>query len=291
MRRGSIVVLEGQDELGLIDLDGVLSVIVTSRGASFTSPFVAEMASRNIPLLICNDRYQPVSITLPLIQHSDQNRRFEAQVITKKGVKNKTWQRIVSGKVKNQSALLRLVSSPAAERLKRLSGMIKSGDPENIEAQAARVYWTALLGSNFRRDRNADDINILLNYGYAIIRSSMVSAIISAGLHPTFGIFHKNKNNPFCLVDDLMEPYRPLIDQLIKRLSEKGCITLTPEVKRCLASVVASDQASVGGVSPLLQHMSNLAYSWQEIMSGKNTIMMMPQLIPELEVEVMVSEC
>jgi CRISPR-associated protein Cas1 len=291
LRRGSILISDDQSELGLVDLDGVLSVILTSRGASLTTPFINEMGLRNIPVIICNERYQPVSIALPIIQHSDQHRRFEAQANVKQGVKNKVWQRLVMAKIRNQSSLLRLIGANSAERLKRLSSSVKAGDPENVEAQAAQVYWPSLFGSEFRRDRHADGINSLLNYGYAILRSSMVSAVISSGLHPTFGIFHKNKNNALCLVDDLMEPYRPLVDQLARRLFERGCLNLTPEVKRCLAAIVRSDQASVGATSPLLRHMSDMSYSLWKIFDGDKVVMSMPELMPELEVEAMVSEC
>lgn len=280
-------------ELGQIDLDGVLSVIITSRGATVTTPMIAEAAARNIPLIFCNDRFQPVSVSLPLVQHSDQTRRFEAQVLSKKGLKNKIWQKIVKGKIKNQTSLLTLYRSNSAERLNRLHSMVKSGDPQNIEAQAAQVYWPALFGKDFRRDRQKGDVNGLLNYGYAIIRSSMTNAVLSTGLHPTFGIFHKNKNNPLCLVDDLMEPYRPLVDQLVKRLNERGHTDLTPAVKRCLASLVTSDHTLMGSISPLFQHMSSLSYSLWEVMNGQGTTttMPMPQLVSELEIEAMVSEC
>lgn len=291
VRRGAIIVSDNETELGQIDLDGVLSMIVTSRGATVTTPMIAEAAARNIPLIICNDRFQPVSVSLPLVQHSDQTRRFEAQALAKKGLKNKIWQKIIKGKVKNQTALLALYQSASVERLNRLHTLIKSGDPQNIEAQAAQVYWPALFGKDFRRDRHRDDVNTLLNYGYAIIRSAMLSAVLSTGLHPTFGIFHKNKNNPLCLVDDLMEPYRPLVDQLVKRLVERGHSTISPTVKRCLASIVTSDQAVVGATSPLFQHMSQLGYALWENLDGQKTAMPMPQLIPELEIEAMVSEC
>jgi len=291
LRRGSLVISDSHSELGVVDLDGILSIIVTSRGASLTSPFLTEMGSRNIPVIICNERYQPVSIALPIVQHSDQHRRFQSQAAAKKGLKNKIWQRLIVSKVRNQSALLRLCGSGSAVRLSRLASNVKTGDPENIEAQAAQVYWPNLFGFDFRRDRDLDGINSLLNYGYAIIRSSMISAVISSGLHPTFGLFHKNKNNALCLVDDLIEPYRPLVDQVVKRLSERDCNDLTPSVKRCLASIVNSDQSSIGTTSPLLRHMSNLSYSLWESFNGQKTVMAMPKLMSELEVEALVCEC
>lgn len=291
VRRGSLIISDAETEIGTIDLDGILSIILTSRGASITTPFLTEMARRNIPVFICNDRFHPVSIATPLIQHSDQTRRFERQATVKKGLRNKIWQKVVIGKVKNQHTMLKLIRSEHAERLKRLSSMVKSGDPENIEAQAAQVYWPALFGKEFRRNRNLDGINAMLNYGYAILRSAMTSAILSVGLHPTFGLHHQNKNNPLCLVDDLMEPYRPLVDQIVLRLHEKDHKTLTTEVKRSLALIVTSDQSEIGDTSPLFQHMYNLSFSIWENLNGLNVKLPIPQLLRELEVEAMVAKC
>ena len=99
---------------------------------------------------------------------------------------------------------------------------MKSGDASNIEGQAARIYWKELYGRNFRRDRDGDSPNSLLNYGYAIVRSAIARKICSAGLHPTFGIHHHNRNNPFVLADDLIEPFRPLVDAVVHDLWESG---------------------------------------------------------------------
>lgn len=280
-----------QAELGQIDLDNVLSVLVTSRGASFTSSLVIETAERNIPVIICNERFHPVSVITPLIHHNDQHFRYETQAVTKKGIKNKVWQWIVVNKIKNQYGLLKLYQSDSSERLKRLSVDVKSGDPTNIEAQAAQVYWPALFGRDFRRDRHSEGINSLLNYGYTIIRSSMLRAILASGLHPTFGVFHKNKKNALCLVDDLMEPYRPIVDQIVKQLEQRDVVTLTEDAKRCLASIVAADQNVVGSVSPMFRHMQQMTYDLSELYAGQKVKFTPPQLLSELEVSAIVSQC
>ena len=291
LRRGSIIVSDKETEIGQIDLDNVLSVIITSRGASFTSSLIIEAAERNIPFIICNERFHPVSVITPLIHHSEQHVRYEAQATAKTGLKNKFWQWIVINKVKNQYGLLKLHQSNSSERLKRLSGDVKPGDPGNIEAQAAQVYWPALFGKEFRRDRNSEGINSLLNYGYTIIRSSMLRAILASGLHPHFGVFHKNKKNPLCLVDDLMEPYRPIVDQIVKQLEQCGVTTLTSETKRCLASIVAADQSLVGSASPMFRHMHQMAYDLSKLFAGQKVKFNPPQLLSELEVSAIVSQC
>ena len=286
-----MVVSDDANELGQIDLDGVLAIIITSRGASLTSSLINETGDRNIPVIICNARFQPVSVITPLIHHNDQHVRYEAQAAAKKGVKNKVWQWIVVNKIKNQFQLLKLYHSGTSERLKRLSTEVKSGDPANIEAQAAQIYWPALFGNDFRRDRHSDGINSLLNYGYTIIRSSMLRAVLASGLHPTFGVFHKNKKNPICLVDDLMEPYRPIVDHIVKLLEERGVTTLTVEAKRCLASVVAADQTVIGSVSPMFRHMQQMTYDLSELYQGQKMKFNPPQLLSELEVSAIVSQC
>ncbi len=268
-----------------------MAIILTSRGASLTSSLISEVGDRNIPVIICNARFQPVSVISPLIHHNEQHVRYEAQAIAKKGVKNKVWQWIVVNKVKNQFQLLNLYHSGSSERLKRLCTGVKSGDPNNIEAQAAQVYWPALFGNDFRRNRNVEGINSLLNYGYTIMRSSMLRAILATGLHPTFGIFHKNKKNALCLVDDLMEPYRPIVDQIVKRLEQRDVKTLTTEAKRCLASIVAADQTVIGSVSPIFRHMQQMTYDLSELFAGQKVTLNPPQLLSELEVSAIVGQC
>ena len=286
-----MIVSDKDAEIGQIDLDGVLAIILTSRGASLTSSLISEAGDRNIPVMICNARFQPVSVITPLIHHNNQHVRYEAQTIAKKGVKNKVWQWIVVNKVRNQFQLLKLYHSGSSERLKRLSTEVKPGDSKNIEAQAAQIYWPALFGNDFRRDRHSDGINSLLNYGYTIIRSSMLRAILTSGLHPTFGVFHKNKKNALCLVDDLMEPYRPIVDQIVKKLQQRGIITLTFEAKRCLAAVVAADQTVIGSVSPMFRHMQQMTYDISELYQGQKIKLNPPQLLSELEVSAIVSQC
>ena len=119
----------------------------------------------------------------------------------------------------------------------------------------------------------------------------MTSAVLASGLHPTLGLFHKNKNNPLCLVDELMEPYRPIVDQVVLRLSEKGLEELTPDVKRALAAVLTADQAIVGNTSPLFKHMHNLSFAVSELFIGRVVSISFPTLLPELEVEALVREC
>ncbi len=265
LKRGFLVVRDHSQELGRIDLDQVLSVIITTQGATVTSAVMNECATRNIPIIFCNSKYLPSSIAIPVHQHFDQTRRYRVQADAKSGIKNKLWQLIIYHKISNQAGLLERVSKYDGGRLFRLAKEVKSGDPSNIEAQAAKFYWKNLFGKDFRRIRPPnlavpDGINIMLNYGYTIIRSAMLRAVLASGLHPSFGLHHKNPNNPFCLVDDLLEPYRPMIDQIVYAMVQKNITDIDPQAKRLLASVVAADVDVVGGVSAVFKNMHDFCY-------------------------------
>lgn len=291
LNRGFLVVREGERQLGRIDLDTILAVIICSRGASFTNTVLAECASRLIPVLICDNRFQPVSIMVPTDHHFDQNRRYHAQALLKKGGRDRLWQSIVKAKISNQAAVLATVQSPMVERLKRVRSSVKSGDSTNAEAQAAQVYWRAFFGKDFRRDKDGDGINALLNYGYAIIRSAMTRAVFATGLHPTFGLHHSNQNNAFCLVDDLMEPYRPLVDQMVHRLAATGTEILDPPTKGILARLVLADSFSAGTVSPLGQQMLRLCQSLLDNIEGNREPLLMPDIFTPVELAGLVRGC
>ena len=289
LSRGFLTIAEDSKEIGRVDLDTILSLIITSRGATVTNAVFTECAKRGIPVIICDNRYQPLSMMTPTHQHFDQNRRFHAQATATKGIRNRLWQAIVKGKITNQAAVLDSFGAPLVERLKRIASEVKAGDSANGEAHAAQIYWRALFGDDFRRDKDGDQLNELLNYGYAIIRAAMTKTILATGLHPTFGINHHNRSNPFCLADDLMEPYRPLVDQLVFMLKEKGEEYLTTETKRVLARIVIGDTISTQMVSPLGQQMGKLAYTVLDNIEGQKVTLALPRIFSPMELTTMIN--
>lgn len=142
-----------------------------------------------------------------------------------------------------------------------LARKVRSGDPQNIEAQAARKYWTLLFGKDFRRDKNGDGINALLNYGYTVLRAIVSRAICAAGLHPTLGIFHSNNYNAFALADDLMEPFRPYVDAVVFNLARQGRTEINAATKQSLTSISTFDVEGEDGTSPLSLHISRFIHS------------------------------
>ena len=148
-----------------------------------------------------------------------------------------------------------------AEAFDLLARRVRSGDPDNIEAQAARRYWPLLMGADFRRDRAEAGVNGLLNYGYTVMRSLVARSVVAAGLHPSVGIHHANRGNAFALADDLVEPFRPLVDATALRLVSAGCREVTPDAKRAFAGLIALDLPGENGTTTVAVAAGRLAQS------------------------------
>lgn len=185
---------------------------------------------------------------------------MRAQIAATRPLGKQMWARIVASKIRMQGNVLARCGVEAGA-FNLLARRVRSGDPDNIEAQAARRYWKALFGPQFSRDQDAAGINGLLNYGYAVLRAIVSRAICAAGLHPTISVFHSNRANAFALSDDLMEPYRPFVDELVRRLVDEGASEVTPDTKRQLAAISTLDLIAGDVVSPLSVHVQRFLHS------------------------------
>lgn len=192
-------------------------VIVDDVRATYTQSVFLELLDAGATVLVSGRNHLPVGIMLPLDAHHVQTERHRAQIAAKEPVKKRVWQALIRAKIVQQAAVLTHFTGGHAG-LAHMAGRVRSGDPDNLEAQAAQRYWPRLFGAVFRRDRDADGVNALLNYGYAVIRAAVARAIVAAGLIPSLGVHHRNRSNPFCLADDLFEPYRPYVDWRVKLL-------------------------------------------------------------------------
>ncbi|MDX6748844.1 type II CRISPR-associated endonuclease Cas1 [Geminicoccaceae bacterium 1502E] len=267
--RGFLAISAQGETVARLPLDDLAAVIATARGATLTSQLVAALAERNVPLVLCGSKFAPVAILWPVEGHHAQQRRMEAQLSCGRPLAKRLWAQVVAAKVRRQGWTLEALGQPAGA-FEQLARKVRSGDPANIEAQAARRYWPLLLGREFRRDTQGDGANILLNYGYAVLRSATARAVAASGLHPGLGIFHRHPNNPMPLVDDLMEPYRPVVDREVRLLGAEGLTELSPEAKRRLAILLWSDQPMEAGTSPLSTCLVRTAQSLAEsFASGK----------------------
>lgn len=259
--RGFLLVEENRKEIGRIPLDDIHAVILHAHGTTWSANLIAALAERGAPIVHCGSNHAPTAITLPLIGHHAQNARFRAQWQASSPLMKQLWRKIVAAKIAMQGALLEARGLSEAQALLLMARRVKSGDSDNLEAQAARRYWPLLMGADFRRDRDAPGANALLNYGYAVMRATLARAVVAAGLHPTLGIAHANRGNPLALADDMIEPFRPLVDGLVINLVSNGRLELTPEVKRQFARLIAFDVRVGAEMSPVSLAAVRLAQS------------------------------
>jgi len=201
--------------VGQIPIEDLSIVIFENPRIVLTQSVVIVCQKNNVALVFCDERHLPYSLLLPLSDgNSLHNKILRQQIETTSPTKKRLWKSVVQNKIKQQIIVLEKANKSTVQ-LERLVKKVKSGDPENIEAQAARKYWRILFGDDFRRNIDEPGINGLLNYGYAIIRAVIARAIVGGGLHPAIGVFHQNQYNGLCLADDLMEPLRPWVDWLV----------------------------------------------------------------------------
>lgn len=276
--RGFMVVrtTEGTgEELGQVPLDDISAVVANAHGLSFSNNLLVALAKRGAPFVVCAANHNVVGMLWPIDGNFQQAKRYDAQLAASKPTNKRLWAQIVRSKLLNQAAVLEATGAPAAP-LSGLVRKVRSGDPDNIEAQGARRYWTLLFGSEFRRDRNAGGINSLLNYGYTVLRAATARAVAAAGLHPTLGIHHRNEGNPMRLVDDLMEPFRPVIDVLVWQLNREGAKDVSTEAKRVLVRSMYDDIQTIAGNTPTIACLQKLAISLSQIYLGEREDLELP---------------
>ena len=231
VNRGFMVVrdTEGErKELGQVPLDDIAAVVANAHGISYTNNLLVALAERGAPFVLCGANHNAVGMLLSLDGHHVQAKRIEAQIAAGLPLQKRLWAAVVKSKLEQQAAALEAAGAPTAP-LQALVSKVRSGDPENIEGQGARRYWGLLFGPNFRRDQDGDGLNGLLNYGYTILRSATARAVVAAGLHPSVGLHHSNDANAMRLVDDLMEPFRPVVDFKVWQLNKAGEVHVTPD--------------------------------------------------------------
>lgn len=259
--RGFLLVERDGAEVGRVALDDIAALLVHAHGVTYSSSVLVELAARNAPLVACSANHFPVAWSLPIDGHHDQGGRLRAQWSAPRPLMKRLWRDIVAAKIRAQAALLLSRGERGGEGIRAMAQRVKSGDPENLEAQAARRYWPLLFGDDFRRDRTAYGANAMLNYGYTVLRAATARAVVGAGLHPTIGIAHIGRGNAFALVDDLVEPFRPVVDHVVMGLLQDGEQEVSRTVKERLAGVVAIDMQFPDSISPLHVALNRLTLS------------------------------
>lgn len=259
----------------LVDLS---AVIIAHPQVRITSGALSQLADAGCPVIVCDRANVPAGMYLPLVGHGRQTPRFRAQASASIPLRKRLWRELVRHKILAQAdALTDLRGSDFG--LRALIGEVKSGDTSNVEARAARRYWRHLFGEPFHRNHQAEDANRFLNYGYAVLRAIVARAICGAGLHPTLGIHHHNQGNAFCLADDLMEPFRPLVDRVVVEVVEQrgGNVPLDTAVKRDLLGSLTGRIQLAGEQRTVFEAAERLAVSLCESYLRKRNKLVIPQ--------------
>lgn len=275
LSHGFVVVQKGTEVLGKVPLDDVAVLLLTAQGISLSKNILNALCERGCITVLCGTNFSPQSMVLPVSGHCFLTKNIKSQINATEPFKKKIWQQIVIRKIQNQALVLKLLGKEYA-LVSKIASLVKSGDTDNREAYAAKIYWPMLFDKDFRRDRNQEGINSFLNYGYAVMRASMARAICSAGLLPSLGVNHDNNLNPFCLADDFFEIYRPIVDYEVYRLQEEGETDLTPQNKKRLTALLWVKVRTKEGNTPVFQSMQYMASSFVHAMEYKTPAIELP---------------
>ncbi len=240
---------------------------------------ILALQQNNVAIISCDESHLPLGLMLPMSGHVLHSERLKHQINISEPLRKQLWKQTVEAKIFQQKALLSKLGF-VEEPMQNYLTNVKSGDTTNMEGIAAQYYWKQLF-DNFTRERDGDVPNNFLNFGYAILRSMVARALVSSGLNPTIGIFHRNKYNPYCLADDIMEPYRPYVDELVLEWINKPFrpTEMNKEAKAHLLSIATKDVMMDGLKRPLLVALSSTTSSLYKCMTGEQRMIRFPEMV------------
>jgi len=260
--RGFITIKKGDEFFGEVPLDDIGVLMISAFGATCTKEALVSLAERGAVTVLCGSRGMPSALVLPVNANYETALRVRLQTLASQPLKKRLWQSIVIAKLKHQSEVLKFYGKhEKANQIGVYAKKVQSGDPQNREASGARVYWKTLFGEEFSRHPDGVWPNALLNYGYALLRAYAARVICAAGLNPIFGIHHENSTNPFPLADDIMEPYRPLVDFYAKQVIESDIKEMNATVKQTISTFLWADLHFNTETTPFYAAMERLAFS------------------------------
>ncbi|MBP3774995.1 MAG: type II CRISPR-associated endonuclease Cas1 [Bacteroidaceae bacterium] len=253
-------------------------VVVANQLVKMSVPLLNALSDNNVSVIICDEKQMPKSMLMTLDGNTTLQESYRYQMNASGPMKKRLWKQIVEAKIKNQSTLLNKAEQ-IDDILKPYYLNVKSGDTDNREGAAARIYWSCLFGKDFRRERDGVQPNAMLNYGYTILRAAVARALVGSGLYPAFGIFHRNRYNAFPLADDIMEPYRPFVDEIVYHLYMDGAKEeLDKMAKGELLKVLASDVRMGKITRPLEVALSITTSSLLKVYKGDETKLILPTM-------------
>ena len=276
-----------------VPIEDIGVVILDAFRLTISQTLITKLLHNNVALITCDERHMPQGLMLNLDGNTLQQERFSVQTEASLPLKKQLWQQTIKAKITNQrNALLKIHKHKFDNDLENMqywSDSVRSGDPDNYEARAAAFYWKHIFAdiiADFKRGRFEIEPNNLLNYGYAILRAITARSLVASGLLPTFGIHHHNKYNAYALADDIMEPYRPYVDEVVRDLLEKYYseeweskgFDLTPEIKKELLQIPVIDVSIDGEKSPLMIAMQRTTASLFHCYAGNSRKILYPQI-------------
>jgi CRISP-associated protein Cas1 len=253
-------------------------IVLEHQQITITNGLLEKLTNNNVAVITCDQQHLPIGLLMPLSGNTLQTERFKNQINASLPLKKNLWQQTISAKILNQAGLLK-EKGIGTKNMEYWAKNVTSGDTQNHEARAAAYYWQNLIKvENFNRQQKGLPPNNLLNYGYAILRGITARALVSSGMLPTLGIFHRNKYNAYCLADDIMEPYRPFVDLIVCHImeTEDDINELTVNIKKELLSIPALDVMIDGNKSPLMVAMSRTTNSLHECFEGSSRKILYP---------------
>lgn len=251
-------------------------VIIENQQVAISVPLLNALVKNNVCVIFCDDKHLPSGSLVGFDINSTQAETVKLQVAVAEPKKKRAWQQVVEAKIKNQATLLAKLGRNG-DKLKSCYSNVLSGDTSNQEGHAARIYWKELLGKDFLREPQGPPPNNFLDYGYSILRAAMARAIVGSGLSPIFGLFHKNRYDAFALADDLMEPYRPYVDEVVMTL--QGQTDLTKDNKMELLSVLTADVGMDKMTRPLQVALTMTTASLLRYFKGEVTRLSLPKIV------------
>jgi CRISP-associated protein Cas1 len=280
------LVVEQKDKPNIkrhIPIEDIGIVVIDHSQVSVSHALTNALINENAAILWCDDKHLPNGLVLPMTANHTYTEKLRYQINASLPLKKQLWKQTVQAKIKNQGAMLAGIGIDVSP-MDRWARKVSSGDPANIEAQAAAWYWDKLFGADsyFTRSRYGMPPNHLLNYGYALLRSVVARNLVGSGMLPALGIFHRNKYNPFCLADDIMEPFRPYVDRLVYdihvRYGQSLPEDLTTELKKELLQIPVIDIVIDGKNSPMMVGMQRTTASLMQCFEGQERKIRYPKM-------------
>lgn len=266
------------DFIRTVPVEDIGFVLLENQQIGITMPLLNALADNNAAVIVCTDKMMPNAMLLNLDSNSVQGERYRDQINASEPLKKNLWKQTVEAKIRNQAALLDKLDKDG-NILKPYWQNVRSGDADNREGVAAKVYWNALFGDDFMRYRTGESPNEMLNYGYTVLRAAVARSLMGSGLFPAFGIYHRNRYNAFPLADDIMEPYRPFVDEIVFDLYANGERELNKDVKAEILKLLYVDTAFDKITRPLDLGLSVTTSSLAKCFSGEQKKILYPLLV------------